>query len=44
MVIDSSQRRAMEEFLWSTGADILSLKQLRGSLEDLFLKLVEERH
>jgi hypothetical protein len=32
----------MEDVLRNGGADIISLRQVRGSLEDLFLKLVED--
>jgi hypothetical protein len=40
--IDSAQKRAVEELLRSAGAELVSLRLLRGSLEDLFLKLVED--
>jgi ABC-2 type transport system ATP-binding protein len=42
LVIDSAQKREMEELLRRADADIVSLKQLRSSLEDLFLELVED--
>jgi ABC-2 type transport system ATP-binding protein len=41
LLLDSAQKRAIEELLRNAGADIVSLKQVRSSLEDLFLKLVE---
>jgi ABC-2 type transport system ATP-binding protein len=42
LVIDSVQKREIEDLLRRTDADIVSLKQVRDSLEDLFLKLVED--
>jgi ABC-2 type transport system ATP-binding protein len=42
--IDSAQKRALEELLYSAGAEIVGLRLLRNSLEDLFLKLVEDHH
>jgi ABC-2 type transport system ATP-binding protein len=42
MAIDVSQKRALEDLLRSAGADIIGLRMLRGSLEEVFLKLVAE--
>ncbi len=42
VVTDSAQKRAVEDLLRVSGAEIIGLKLLRGSLEELFLKLVED--
>lgn len=42
LVTDSVQKRVVEDLLRSSGAEIIGLKVLRGSLEELFLKLVED--
>lgn len=41
VVIDSGKKRALLERAWACGADVVSLNPVRGSLEDLFVKLVE---
>ena len=42
LVIDSAQKRAVEELLRTAGAEIIGLRQMRGSLEELFLQLVAD--
>jgi ABC-2 type transport system ATP-binding protein len=41
MVIESGKKRDLLEKAWASGADVVSLNPVRGSLEDLFVKLVE---
>ena len=41
VVADSGRKREIEELLRRAGSDIVSLRMMRSSLEDLFLKLVE---
>lgn len=41
VVIESGKKRALLEKVWVSGADVVSLNPVRGSLEDLFVKLVE---
>jgi ABC-2 type transport system ATP-binding protein len=42
LVTDSAQKKLVEGLLRNSGAEITGLKSLRGSLEELFLKLVED--
>ncbi|GAC1618942.1 MAG: ABC transporter ATP-binding protein [Candidatus Acidiferrum sp.] len=38
--ISASRKRQLAELLWSAGCDVISITPLRGSLEELFLKVV----
>jgi ABC-2 type transport system ATP-binding protein len=40
VTIDSRHKRALLERVWTSGGDVVSLNPVRGSLEDLFVKLV----
>ena len=42
LVSESANKRAIEDLLRGAGAEIVGLRLLRGSLEELFLKLVED--
>lgn len=42
LVTDSGQKRAIEDLLRNAGAEIIGLRLLRGTLEELFLKLVAD--
>ena len=40
ITVNSVHKRELVEKLWAAGCDILSLKTVRGSLEDLYMQLV----
>jgi len=42
LVFDAALKREMAELLWSTGCDIISMNPVKGTLEELFLKLVSD--
>jgi ABC-2 type transport system ATP-binding protein len=41
--VEQGRKREMIEQLWHAGCDVLQLNPVRGSLEDVFMKLVERR-
>jgi ABC-2 type transport system ATP-binding protein len=41
--VEQARKRDMIEQLWHAGCDVLQVNPVRGSLEDIFLKLVEHR-
>lgn len=43
LLVDEARKRESIEFLWSEGCDVLRVNPLKGSLEDVFLNLVEHR-
>jgi ABC-2 type transport system ATP-binding protein len=42
LTVDEAMKREVAAMLWEAGCDVISLNQLRNTLEDLFLKLVGE--
>jgi ABC-2 type transport system ATP-binding protein len=40
IAIETAQKRAMAEMLWTRGSDVISLTPMKSSLEEMFLKLV----
>lgn len=40
IVVPTAQKRELAETLWNAGSDVISINQVRSSLEELFLKLV----
>lgn len=40
ITVDTAQKRAVAETLWTGGCDVLSLTPMRDSLEEVFLKLI----
>jgi ABC-2 type transport system ATP-binding protein len=43
LLVDETRNRETIEFLWSEGCDVLRVNPLKGSLEEVFLNLVEHR-
>ena len=43
LLVDEARKRDTIEFLWSAGCDVVRVNPLKGSLEDVFLKLVDRR-
>lgn len=42
LTFEAARKREIAEMLWNAGCDIVSMNPLRSSLQDLFLKLVED--
>ena len=42
VTVDAALKREMAELLWNSGSDIVSMNPARSSLQELFLKLVED--
>jgi len=42
VIFEAGLKREMAEMLWSAGSDIVSMNPLRSSLQELFLKLVQD--
>jgi ABC-2 type transport system ATP-binding protein len=42
VVVETTLKREMAEMLWSAGCDIVNMNPLRSSLQELFLKLVQD--
>jgi ABC-2 type transport system ATP-binding protein len=43
LLVDEARKRETIEFLWSGGCDVLRVNPVKGSLEEVFLNLVEHR-
>ena len=43
LLIDEARKRETIEMLWGAGCDVLRVNPVKGSLEDVFLDLVEQR-
>jgi ABC-2 type transport system ATP-binding protein len=42
VVVEAALKREIAEALWSNGCDVVSMNPVRSSLQDLFLKLVQD--
>jgi ABC-2 type transport system ATP-binding protein len=43
VLVNEARKREMIEYLWGAGCDVVRVNPLKGSLEDVFLDLVEHR-
>ena len=42
LIVESARKRALVEFLWVAGCDVVRVNPMKDSLEEIFLKLVGE--
>ena len=43
LLVEEARKRETIEFLWTAGCDVLRVNPVKGSLEEVFLNLVEHR-